>query len=96
MPGLWEVISASMNLGAEKKGFCKPAIRQRQQRRPWPQLVLQHKDLFQASRLFCVVSLWTTSLLPSRWNSVNLQVLLPDPPEAFMTSGFLVDQGARH
>lgn len=26
----------------------------------------------------------------------SLQVLLPDPPEAFMTSGFLVDQGAWH
>lgn len=95
MPGLWEVISASMNLGAEKKkGFCKPVVSGNSDARGHNRY---YSTKICSRPVDCLRRLPVDNVPPTdSLEQCSLQVLLPDPPEAFVASGFLVDQEARH
>lgn len=87
--GLEEVISVPMHsgeFGCRKSRFLQTAISLRQQRRLWPQSVLQLKDLLQASRLFAPSPCGqrpsnhsADRSRPTRWDSVSCRFCSAPP-----------------
>lgn len=91
MAGLWEVISASVS---RKKRFLQTCYSCNSDARGhnWYYSTKIRSRPVDRLRRLPVDTVPPTDSLEQR----SLQVLLPDPPEALVASGFLVDQGARH